>query len=171
MSRWGWLLSIIPALLWGQWPPQLNLNLPTTADGHVNLAAPAPKTPDSRPDLSGMWRIQFGPNFFDVAKDLQPEDTLPWAEKLHQQRLVTPGKDQWTVLCLPGGPALGLDRQIAKIVQTPELVLILYEDLTYRQIFLDGRELPKDANPTTTDSSGDSCSRPYCPVARRIPAK
>ena len=37
----------------------------------------------------------------------------------------------------------GLD----KIVQTPALILILREDLTYRQIFLDGRELPKDPNP------------------------
>jgi hypothetical protein len=27
------------------------------------------------------------------------------------------------------------------------LILILHEDLTYRQIFLDGRELPKDPNP------------------------
>jgi hypothetical protein len=37
----------------------------------------------------------------------------------------------------------GLD----KIVQTPALILILHEDLTYRQVFLDGRELPKDPNP------------------------
>jgi hypothetical protein len=57
-------------------------------------------------------------------------------------------RDRWTITCLPGGPALGLDRQIAKIVQTPSLIVILYEDLTYRQIFLDGRELPSDPNPT-----------------------
>jgi len=35
-----------------------------------------------------------------------------------------------------------------KIMQTPGLIAILYEDLTYRQIFLDGRELPKDPNPS-----------------------
>jgi hypothetical protein len=45
---------------------------------------------------------------------------------------------------LPNGPVpLGL----TKIVQTPALILILQEDLTYRQIFVDGRDLPKDPNP------------------------
>jgi len=32
--------------------------------------------------------------------------------------------------------------------QTPSLIVILMEELTYRQIFLDGRELPKDPNPS-----------------------
>jgi hypothetical protein len=35
-----------------------------------------------------------------------------------------------------------------KIIQTPALIAILSEDLTYRQIFLDGRELPKDPSPS-----------------------
>ena len=33
-------------------------------------------------------------------------------------------------------------------MQTPSLIVILYEDLTYRQIFLDGRKLPADPNPS-----------------------
>jgi len=36
---------------------------------------------------------------------------------------------------------------LTKIVQTPALMVMLSEDLTYRQIFLDGRELPKGPNP------------------------
>jgi len=35
-----------------------------------------------------------------------------------------------------------------KIVQTPALVAILFSDLTHRQIFLDGRQLEKDPNPS-----------------------
>ena len=36
-----------------------------------------------------------------------------------------------------------------KIVQTPDLILFLYESRTiYRQIFMDGRALPTDPNPT-----------------------
>ena len=36
-----------------------------------------------------------------------------------------------------------------KIVETPGLVLILYEAIhSYRQIFTDGRSLPKDPNPS-----------------------
>ena len=36
----------------------------------------------------------------------------------------------------------------AKIVQTPGLIVVLHENLTYRQIFLDGRRLPKVTNPS-----------------------
>ena len=36
-----------------------------------------------------------------------------------------------------------------KIIQEPELVVILYEAMgTSRQVFLDARTLPKDSNPT-----------------------
>jgi hypothetical protein len=35
-----------------------------------------------------------------------------------------------------------------KVVQTPGLILILNADLTYRQIFLDGRALETDPNPS-----------------------
>jgi hypothetical protein len=76
-----------------------------------------------------------------------------WAEKIRQQRLENFTRDRWTITCLPAGPALGLDRQIAKIVQTPSLVIILYEDLTYRQIFLDGRQPPSDPNASWMGSS------------------
>jgi len=35
-----------------------------------------------------------------------------------------------------------------KFVQTPGLLLVIYENAPTRQIFLDGRELPKDPNPS-----------------------
>jgi hypothetical protein len=44
-----------------------------------------------------------------------------------------------------------------KIVQTPGLVVILYEGWTiYRQIFTDGRRLPKDPNPAWMGYSAGS---------------
>jgi hypothetical protein len=36
---------------------------------------------------------------------------------------------------------------VGKVVQTPNLLLMLFEGTLYREIFLDGRELPKDPNP------------------------
>ncbi len=56
--------------------------------------------------------------------------------------------------CLPEGPgylfAMGPDLNwaMSKIIQTPQLVVILHADLTYRQIFTDGRALEADANPS-----------------------
>ena len=109
-----------------------------------------PVSKASRPaaDLSGTWRLAFGAYFFNVREGLDTASAQSWAERVRQQRLENFTKDRWTITCLPAGPALGLDRQIAKIVQTPSLIVILYEDLTYRQIFLDGRQPPRDPRPS-----------------------
>src|SRR5207245_2068681 len=50
--------------------------------------------------------------------------------------------------CLPWGPNYSTSQRRAKIVQTPGLIIILDEDLTYRQVFLDGRELEAKPNPS-----------------------
>src|SRR4051794_11253210 len=38
-----------------QWPRHTDTAVPRTADGKVNMSAPAPRTPDGKPDLSGVW--------------------------------------------------------------------------------------------------------------------
>jgi hypothetical protein len=38
-----------------QWPRRPEAGVPRTADGKVNLTAPAPKAADGHPDLSGIW--------------------------------------------------------------------------------------------------------------------
>jgi hypothetical protein len=58
-----------------------------------------------------------------------------------------------SVRCVPLGPgyATAADSngsEMMKIVQTPSLVLILNTDLTYRQVFLDGRALETAPNPS-----------------------
>ena len=57
------------------------------------------------------------------------------------------------VLCVPLGPAYATSAdatgaEMIKIVQTPGLIVILNPDLTYRQIFLDGRALETKPNPS-----------------------
>ena len=123
-----------------QWLNYPTPGIPRTADGKPNLSAPTPKTADGKPDLSGIWSLTktgAGPS------QLAPSEIKPWALKLAKEREETLGKDNPVVHCLPSGTISGL----AKIVQTPGLIVMLGEDLTYRQIFLDGRELPKDPNP------------------------
>jgi hypothetical protein len=51
--------------------------------------------------------------------------------------------------CLPQGPRMNMFAPLpVKFVQTRQLLLMLSEDLTYRQIFLDGRSLPVNPDPS-----------------------
>jgi hypothetical protein len=111
-----------------------------------------PHQADGKPDLSGLWLLYAGPGHIaNIAADLKPGEIRPWADALFKQRLDNLGiDDPWTVQCLPPGPRILLTggNGPARIIQTPSVIAILYEDLTYRQIFLDGRPLPKDPNPS-----------------------
>jgi hypothetical protein len=136
-----------------QWLHQPTPGIPRTPDGKPTLAAPAPRTPDGKPDLSGLWN-KISPKYGrNIAADLKPEEIQPWAEALVQKRKEDLGKDYMNVLCVPLGPAYSTDAdstgaEMIKIVQTPGLILILNPDLTYRQIFLDGRALEPAPNPS-----------------------
>jgi hypothetical protein len=131
----------MPAL--AQWLHYPTPGIPRTPDGKPNLAAPAPRTPDGKPDLTGLWR-----NNSKLDSDLKPEDVQPWAQAAARRSAGNLQADFWTARCLPPGPLFGF-LDLTKIVQTPALIVILAEAANrYRQIFMDGRELPKDPNPS-----------------------
>ena len=136
-----------------QWLNQPTAGLPRTPDGKPNLAAPAPRTPDGKPDLSGLW-TKISPKYSrNIAADLKRDEVQPWARALVEERRENLGKEYMNVKCVPLGPgyvtaADSTGAEMMKIVQTPALILILNPDLTYRQIFLDGRKLEESPNPS-----------------------
>jgi hypothetical protein len=140
-------LAMLPSGLWAQWPAY-------HIDGAPNLTAPALKTPDGHPDLSGIWDRGMppgaqpapGPRPFQNLPSLLPDGLpmQPWAVELRKQRLAENSKDHPDAHCPPLHPVqLHSHPQPRKIVQTPGLVLIVYEaNNGLRQIFTDGRALP-----------------------------
>jgi hypothetical protein len=149
MLKFTWLNLLVSAALAlpasAQWLNYPTPGIPRTADGKPNLSAPAPRTADGKPDLSGLWRATQAAAG-DTDKALKSVKAQPWAEELSKKRKEDLGREDMSVLCLPFGPRA--DMGVGKIIQTPGLVMLAFNDLTYRQVFLDGRPLPKDPNPT-----------------------
>ena len=129
-----------------------DLNLNTLGDGGeqfvqwmANKAAPsgpAPRASDGKPDISGVWVPTLPKPVGDVP---QP---LPSAEAAANNR----GKsgritDLGPAACLPGG--ISLEPREYRIVQTTTLIVVIDGGFNPpRQIYLDGREHPKDFNPS-----------------------
>jgi hypothetical protein len=149
-----------------QWLHYPTPGIPRNPDGSPNLAVPAPKTADGKPDFSGLWNTERNrPCPPDGCPDQEVSQEFlnfgwglkgglpyqPWAAELVKARMVQNGKDDPGTKCLPIGfvRVLSTDAMYRKIVQIPGLLVILHErDTAYRQIFTDGRPLPVDPNPS-----------------------
>lgn len=161
----------LSASLAAQWPAFPTPNVPRTADGKPNLLAPTPRAADGKPDLSGVWgspgwgnlgtgvsgtggapgtpaALPRGPGlFFDIGSGVQGGLPFqPSALALKKQRMADNMKDNPDAHCLPmGNMQLYTHPQPRKIVQTPSIVVILYEgNAGIRQIHTDGRPLPNN---------------------------
>jgi hypothetical protein len=140
------------APLGAQWLQYPTPGIPRTAEGKPNLAAPAPRTADGKPDLTGLWDAAIDTAVGNIAArnvgDLKPADIQPWAQALIQQRSENFGRDNPRYRCLPEGPGYSTAGRMKRIMQTPAMIVMLNDDLTYRQIFMDGRALETDPNPS-----------------------
>jgi hypothetical protein len=172
------LVAIFPAALGAQWLNYLDPHTPRTKDGKPNLSAPAPRV-HGKPDLSGIWQaestsrkelafmfppgvglLQGGVNglgeddpqkyFLNILADYKPgtEPLTPQAGAKFLQKLQSNTKP--ASLCMPATvPTTELLPSPYRIVQTPDLTLLLFEsDTVFRQIHTDGRKHPDDPQPS-----------------------
>jgi hypothetical protein len=163
-------LAVVSPSLVAQWADRPDPATPRKADGTVNMDAPPPRTADGKPDFTGVWRgvaapggrgrgnqppppPQPGPpvaGFANAAQNVAGGAPMtPWAEELLKKRMARNSLDNPEAHCLPFGlvqfHTQGFPR---KYIQTPKVLVILYETHSgIRQIFLDGRELPKLGEP------------------------
>jgi len=158
------LALVTPALLSAQWPNYPDKKIPRTADGRVDFNAAPPRTADGKIDFTGVYENLWfyngrigqpplsGPGeppqttFAEIGagfKDGLP--FRPWARELYKQRKDSNARDNPDAHCLPMGlMQFHIHPQPRKIVQTDKVMIVLYEgNAGIRQIFLDGRPLPK----------------------------
>ena len=148
--------------LGAQWPDFPKARLPRTAAGTVDLAAPAPRTADGKPDLSGIWNyagvlgFRGGPppsppgtppqaTFWNIEAGIKEGlPFTPYGAELRRQRMAADSRDNPDAACLPIGYMQShTHSQPRKLIQLPDLIVILYEaNAGVRQIFLDGRPAP-----------------------------
>src|SRR5262249_48740956 len=138
--------------------------VPKGPDGKPNMAAPAPRTADGHPDFTGMYGwvtrancgakcndTQIPAEFINIASSLKGRvlPLRPEALAIQRARAAEQGSDP-NVHCMPrGAPRLWTDDYYKKIIQTPaQLTLLNERNMQFRQIFLDGRPLPVDPNPS-----------------------
>jgi len=139
---------------------------PRLRDGSINMAGPVPRL-NGKPDLSGIWQVPGEPRapngifglgeslnskyFRDVLADFKPDErplTPAGAELIRQHS--RPDAFNPTLNCLPDGVPHGdLLPEPFKIVHSRNQIVMLYEvETTFRQIYMDGRQLPVDPSPT-----------------------
>jgi hypothetical protein len=134
-----------------QWLNVPTPGIPRLANGKPNLAAPAPKSADGHPDLTGLWSPDTR-LLQDLAEDFGPANVpyQPWAKAVFDSRRGgAKGKDDPAARCIQGMPKLNVLPYPYRIYQLPNVLLMLYEGFTtFRQLFLDGRAFPKDMQPS-----------------------
>jgi hypothetical protein len=161
-------LAVLSVTLGAQWPSFPAAGLTRGADGRLVLTAPAPRTPDGKPDFSGVWNyagvlgFRGGPpppppgtppqaTFWNIEAGIKEGlPFTPYGAGLRKQRMAGNSKDNPDAACLPMGYMQShTHSQPRKIVQQRDLIVILYEaNAGTRQIFLDGRPAPPaDAQP------------------------
>jgi hypothetical protein len=124
----------------GQASPSRSLQDQADGDGGANQLGLTPATPPA--DANAPPRATF----FDIGANIPGGAPYQqWAKDLRAERMANNQKDNPDAHCLPMGyMQLHGHPQPRKIVQTPGLIVIMYEgNQGLRQIFTDGRELPE----------------------------
>lgn len=158
------VLAALAPPLFAQWPAFPTLDIPRLPDGQPDLTAAAPRMPGGRPDLSGLWqnRVRFGreqrppaappgkpplATFWNVGAGFENDLPFqPWAAELRKKRMAENNKDNPDANCLPMGIMQFHNHPAPRqIVQTPNLIVIIYEgNYGVRTLYLDGRPAPNN---------------------------
>ena len=175
--------ALVIPIVAGLWCASCTAQAPTVSEGAKSAAAGAvPRTPDGKPDLTGVWQGGNGrrgtweeansglgvggtgldpdapPSLGSQQVITDPAPYQPWAAARVMESFKRRGIDDPAGLCLP----LGVPRNTIvglfpiQIVQTPARIVILYEYMSVFRVIPIDAEHPADLVPTYM---GDSVGR------------
>ncbi len=171
-----WGLALLSGFVHAQWLNYPTPGIPRLPNGKPNLNAPAPRTAEGKPDLTGVWMheltsvaemkrlygavvdaaikvdvpgMEIGTQHkyaINILVDLASAESpmRPGAADIMRRRAAD--RDPANVCTnIEGFPLAGLLSEPIKIIQSSRTTVVLYEaGSLHRQIFADGRELPKE---------------------------
>jgi hypothetical protein len=147
-------------------------------DGQLDLSAPAPRL-NGKPNISGLWQAErtptsefvrvvgpglpaIQPDLNDITKhvlnvfwDVKPTEwpLRPEAVALTEQRQKS-GRDFPSAYCLPSSLPAAMMILNVKMIQAPDEIVVLHGNGDpARQIYIDGRSLPANPEPSWMGTS------------------
>jgi hypothetical protein len=126
------------------------------AQNGESSAKETPQVPASTPDISGIWMGRELSKTFkgDPLPTLLPAADATYKATQAKDHIDHQGTDPYLSCYPPGVPRILLIPFPVEIIQTRARVLMLFEyDHFVRQIYTDGREHPKDTDPTWMGNS------------------
>ena len=145
-------ILLLSSQLSAQWLSLSTPGLPRTADRELDLSAPTPRSTDGNPDFTGVWiAVGASGSLYD------PENIQQWARDAMTENENNFYADDPRFACLPSGPgsypAGNVASGMRRILQHPTFIAVLNSDMSYRQIYMDGRALEENPFPTWTGYS------------------
>jgi len=124
--------------------------LPAAAAKASDTPGPAPRTLDGKPSLSGVWDVPYVP---DMSRGVGALPFTEWGEQ--NWKSYDPAKFDYTAHCLPMGWTRQMNAPMPlEIMQEPNRIALLFEAWnTFKVVPTDGRNHPKDVDPTWMGNS------------------
>lgn len=148
------LAFLFPVLVFGQ-----ASSGPAASTGQMARAAAelgsksggaVPRTPDGKPDLSGLWQRPYVPDMTKTARDQHGTPELPFTEAgLKDWKSYDAANGDYTGSCLPFGLTRSMNSpDPIQIMQSPTYVALLYEQNTWFHVIPIDKLHHEGATPT-----------------------
>jgi hypothetical protein len=113
-------------------------------------AAPTPRLPNGKPDLSGVWTVPYVPDMSRNGRNQKGQPDLPFTREGQKNfSSYDPANGDYTGSCLPFGLVRSMNAPYPlQIIQNVKYMGVLWEQSNWFHVIpTDGRATPSDPNP------------------------